>query len=86
MQINKIPIFSACFVQFSKEIDRDQGQLQRDSHDTVRLLQALVDLSSFKIINSRVIDLTNINATTLIDGRKTMTCVAGRLDKTMTVM
>jgi len=32
----------------------------------VRLLQALVDLSSLNIINSRAIDLKNINA--VVDG------------------
>ena len=30
-------------------------------HDTVRLLQALVDLSSLKIMNSNARDLANIN-------------------------
>jgi len=32
----------------------------------VRLLQALVDLSSLKIINSRALNLANINA--VVDG------------------
>ena len=48
-----------------------------------------MDLSDLKIINSRAIDLTNINLmwmATLIDGRKTMQYAAGRPGKTKTVM
>ena len=41
-------------------------KLRRTSRDTVRLLQALMDLSGLKIINSRAIDLKNINA--VVDG------------------
>jgi len=45
-----------------KNQQRSQSKLRGASRDTVRLLQALVDLSSLKIINSRTINLTNINA------------------------
>ena len=39
---------------------------RRTSRDTVRLLQAFVDLSGLKIINSKIIYLANIN--TVVDG------------------
>ena len=45
-----------------KGINGDHNQSYDGLIVTVRLLQALVDLSGLKIINSRVIDLTKINA------------------------
>ena len=47
-----------------------------------------MDLSSLKIINSRAIDLTKINAVVddSPDERKFMTVCGGRPDKIMTVM
>jgi len=50
----------------SMKITVSQLKSRRVNHDTVRLLQALVDLLGLKIINSRVIDLANINA--VVDG------------------
>ena len=44
---------------------RSRSKLRQTSRDTVRLMLALVDQSGLKIINSRVIDLANIN--TVVD-------------------
>ena len=44
-----------------KELTEITYKIRRTSHYTVRLLKALVDLSGLKIINSKALDLTNIN-------------------------
>ena len=48
------------------ELTESRSKLRQTTRDTVRLLQALMDLSGLKIINSRTTDLANINA--VVDG------------------
>ena len=48
-----------------KELTEIMVKVMQTSRDTVRLLHTLMDLSDLKIINSRAIDLTNIN--TVVD-------------------
>ena len=54
------------FYRSLKESTESRLKLWRASRDMVRLLQALVDLLDLKIINSKAIDLKNINA--VMDG------------------
>jgi len=45
---------------------KESTEITVTSQDMVRLLQSLVNLLGLKIINSRIIDLANIN--TVVDG------------------
>ena len=45
---------------------KESIEITVSSQDMVRLLQSLVNLLGLKIINSRIIDLANIN--TVVDG------------------